>query len=353
MAKKYGLYKRGDIGIWHYQFTVRGKRYRGSTHTQDYGLAEQFAHKTFHDIYLEKNEIRPPKPKSINVNEYLQTYLKFLQANASRHHAYSVERSLVEFVDYLVSNKVQYLHEINVELLEKYKIGQLLKVKKITVKNKVRRINAFMNYALKLKLIKENPAKDLPKINGVLVNKIRFFTSEEIEKIKKAFGDPQYRRFAYMKDFVNVALHTGMRRSELVNLEYEDVDLGSNRIYIRNKEDKNFTTKSYRERIVPLHNNLVSFFSRGKQGFCFLHQGKKYNPKTTTKNFGMLLKRLDINGDAGLHTLRHTFASYLIMNNVDMRTVSEYLGHSTTHVTELYSHLCPKHFNGEIQKLNF
>lgn len=353
MAKKYGLHIRDNSGYWHYDFSIRKKRYRGSTKTTDYNLAEQYAHKTYSDIYLEKHEIKAPEPKSIKVTDYLQMYLKALQYKASRHHAYSVERTLIKFVDFLISNKIQHLHEITVQILEQYKIKELQEVKKITVANKIRRVKAFLSYAVRLELIKDNPAKKLERINGILINKIRFFSHEEIEKIIRAFDDTQYRRFAYMKDFVNVALHTGMRRSELINLEYEDVDLERRQIYIRNKEDKDFTTKSYKERIVPLHNNLIPFFSQSKKGFCFLHKGEKYNPKTATKNFSIMLKRLEINGEAGLHTLRHTFASYLVMSNVDMRTVSEYLGHSTTHVTELYSHLCQKHFNSEIQKLDF
>lgn len=352
MQKRYGLHIRTKAGIWHYRFSIRGKVYRGTTGTSDYVLAEQYAHKVFNDLYLEKHELRPPQPKNILVSDFVQQYLKALQYEASSHHVYSVERTLIEFVGFLTSHNVQFLHEITVQILEQYKIDQMQKVKRITVSNKIRRAKAFLNRAVRLELIKDNPAKKLSRIGGIPKSRIRFFSEEEIIKIMEAFDNPLYQRFAYMKDFVKVALYTGMRRGEITNLEFGDVDLTRKQIYVRNKKD--FTTKSYKDRVIPLHNELMPFFSQGGKGLCFLHENKKYNPKTTTKNFGLLLDRLGIEGEGvGLYTLRHSFASYLIMNGVSMRLVAEYLGHSTTLITELYSHLSPEYIQTEIIKLKF
>lgn len=352
MQNRYGLHQRTKAGIWHYRFTIKGKRYRNSTGTSDYNLAEQYAHKLFNDLYLEKHELRPPQPKSIKVSDFLQQYLRALQYEASNHHVYSVERTLIKFIDFLTSQNIQFLHEITVQVLEQYKIEQFREVKKITVSNKIRRVKAFLNRAVRLELLKDNPAKKLLRIGGIPKSRVRFFSEEEIIKIMEAFDNPLYQRFTYMKDFVKVALYTGMRRGEITNIEFGDVDLTRKQIYVRNKKD--FTTKSYKDRVIPLHDELMPFFSQGGKGLCFLHEGKKYNPKTTTKNFGLLLDRLGIEGEGvGLHTLRHTFASYLIMNGVSMRLAAEYLGHSTTLITELYSHLSPEYIQTEIIKLKF
>jgi len=65
-----------------------------------------------------------------------------------------------------------------------------------------------------------------------------------------------------------------------------------------------------------------------------------------------LLRRAEIAG-ANLHTLRHTFASNLVMGGVDLRTVQELLGHSTIKVTEEYSHLSPDHRSRAVEVLDF
>lgn len=347
--KQFGLYKPHENWTWRYDFRIRGKRYRGSTRTHDYNLAEQFTTKLYSDIYLDRHEIKKIVEET-KIDDFVTRHVLALQADCSPHWTYSSERTLREFADYLKEQGIVNLSGINIEVLEMYKRFQLNCVKKITVMNKLKVVKAMLNRAFKYGIIKDNPVGKLSPVKGIPKNKIRFFSEDELNKITKAFDDPQFQRFHYMKDFVNMALYTGTRRKELTNLEWNDIDVDMGCIHIRNKDG--FTTKSYKERIVPIHPSLLPFLSQRKAGLIFLHLGKKFNDKTTTKNFSILLERLGIEG-AGIHTLRHTFASHLIMAGVNMRTVAEYLGHSTIVITELYSHLSPEYVKNEIKKLQY
>jgi site-specific recombinase XerD len=73
---------------------------------------------------------------------------------------------------------------------------------------------------------------------------------------------------------------------------------------------------------------------------------------TPTTEIMKVYKKAGIQG-TNLHTLRHTFASHLIMKGVDPRTVQEYLGHSSLQITEKYSHLSKSHRRGAINVLSF
>jgi site-specific recombinase XerD len=77
-----------------------------------------------------------------------------------------------------------------------------------------------------------------------------------------------------------------------------------------------------------------------------------YQPNRFLKKLKKISKRAGVK-EVNLHTLRHTFASHLIMKGVDPRTVQEYLGHSSIQVTEKYSHLSKGHKFQAIQVLNF
>lgn len=346
----YGLKLRGRF--WNYDFQVCGRRFRGSTHTHDYRLAEIYTIGKYKEAYLDQTGIKKV-PQEVKVDDFIKRHILALQAEFSSHWTYSSELTLNEFSEFLKSQGVDVLSKITIEVLDTFKIEQLNQWKKITVKNKFKIIKAFLNRAIKYGYLSANPARQIV-INGIHQNKTRFLSKEEIEKVFKALDLPEYKRFAYMKDFLMVALYTGMRRGELVHLCIEDVDLKGKVIYVRNKNG--FSTKSRKERVIPIHDKLLPVFEGIKkerqQGYCFLHMGKRYNDKTTTKNFVIFCERLGIE-DAGIHTLRHTFASYLIMAGVSMRMVAEYMGHSTTRVTELYSHVCDERKNGEIQRLGF
>jgi site-specific recombinase XerD len=77
-----------------------------------------------------------------------------------------------------------------------------------------------------------------------------------------------------------------------------------------------------------------------------------YIPNSYYREIAKIYRKASIE-DANMHTLRHTFASHLIMQGVDPRTVQEYLGHSSIQVTEKYSHLSKSHKRQAIEVLNF
>lgn len=336
------LYKRNKR--WHYRFSFHGKEYRGSTYTETKELANLYAQKIYKELYITKNHIKHP---NIILEDFIKYHLNSQENNLAKMWAYTKKKLLNKFSSFCKEHHIEFLNDINLELLEKYKAGLLKQNKPKTVQNTLGVIQTMLKHAVKLKYIQENPVTQLDAIRGVQKNKQRYLTQNEIKTLLEGSGKH------YFKDLVLVGVYTGMRRGELVNLCFEDVDLNKKIIYVKNKED--FTTKSRKERVLPLHQNLYQFFSdnKNKKGYCFLKDGQLFNLKSLTLNFIRLCNSLNLK-DVSLHTLKHTFISWCLIEGISIFKVAKWAGHSTTHITELYSHLCPEDTTQrDIDKLNF
>lgn len=145
---------------------------------------------------------------------------------------------------------------------------------------------------------------------------------------------------------INVGLTTGLRQGELLALRWEDVDLVMGRLLVRRAVARGVvgTPKSGKSREISLNEKVLAVLKRqrhlrGELVFCddagrMLRKGAcKWPLWSACKRAG--LRRI------GWHTLRHTFASHLVMRRAPLKAVQELLGHSTIEMTMRYSHLSP------------
>jgi integrase len=124
----------------------------------------------------------------------------------------------------------------------------------------------------------------------------------------------------------------------------------------QSKPEFGFHPKSYKTRAIPMCSELRNLLMDMPQARRFVFENGQnrplHRPNTYYKETMKVYKRAGVEG-ANLHTLRHTFASHLIMKGVDPRTVQEYLGHSSLQITEMYSHLSKSHKREAINVLHF
>lgn len=130
-------------------------------------------------------------------------------------------------------------------------------------------------------------------------------------------------------------------------LNWVDVNLDQQVLFVRH-------SKSGKPRHIPLNSTLVELLKRQpKRGLHVFSEedGKplKYNG-AVRKTFDKLVRDLGLT-DFRFHDLRHTFASELAMKSVDIKTISELLGHSSTRMAERYMHLSPSHKRGAVELL--
>ena len=175
-------------------------------------------------------------------------------------------------------------------------------------------------------------AKTLPKV----------LSEEEINKLLdiNLKNDFDYRN----KAMLELMYSSGLRVSELINLNVNDVDLTNSLVRIFGKGSK--------ERIIPLNdyarealNNYISnhrfnLFKKGENNYLFLNN---HGNKMTRQGFFKILKKLalekNIKTELSPHTIRHSFATHLLKHGADLRSIQELLGHSDISATQIYTHI--------------
>src|SRR5262249_44949522 len=198
--------------------------------------------------------------------------------------------------------------------------------------------HAFNIAVTKWKLLRENPLRDVKLPVKVQNERKRFLTSQEIERLLGACP-PHLKRIAL------TALHTGMRKSEIVNLRWEQIYLYQHFLMLTD-------TKNGDGRPVPLNGTMVEMCKEikaeqeqlGQQTpFVFVNPqtGKPYRRDADTAWYNAL-QRAGLS-DVHFHDLRHTTASHLRMQGVDLLTLQELLGHKDGRMTKRYAHANAEH----------
>jgi site-specific recombinase XerD len=208
------------------------------------------------------------------------------------------------------------------------------------------------NYFIKVKLPKRQ------KLAPV------FITSDQLSMICDQIDNE------VIKDTVIFAFHTGMRRDEIVNLRWKNVDLHNNLITVG---DETFTTKGRKQRFIPISDDALEVLGRrktqnvkrtpscilplvkGEKFFEFVfckHDGTKYTGTNISRVFRIACRDAGFNNAIHFHSLRHSFASNLVQKGVPLYTIKELLGHSSISTTEIYSHLNMESLREAIKKLD-
>ncbi len=218
-------------------------------------------------------------------------------------------------------------------MLEKWQSEQLKGNKPATVNRKLTILKHIIKKGTDWGMASEETLKRMRKMEKKVEEntRLRFLPVEECQTLINCYAP-------HLKPIVTVALHTGMRRGEILGLRWEQVDLRHGFILLD-------TTKNGERREIPIDTTLEFLFQDiledAKSEYVFTDKnGKPY--KGIKRSFKTALKEVGIR-DFRFHDLRHTFASHLAMKGVDLKTIQELLGHKSLNMTLRYAHLSPGH----------
>ncbi|USS89632.1 tyrosine recombinase XerC [Fructilactobacillus cliffordii] len=215
-----------------------------------------------------------------------------------------------------------------------------------TVARKVSALSSFYNFLVNNRLSTENPFRYV-QIKRQQPRLPRFFYDQELNKLfATAKQNPKPELAERDTALLEVLYGTGIRVSECVNLTLRQIDLDNNMMLVHGKGNK--------DRYLPFgryaHEAIETFVNHGRQTLMqkthqdhdYLmvdYQGLPLTARGIEYALNQVMKRSGLHSSIHPHMLRHSFATQMLNNGADLRTVQELLGHSNLATTQIYTHV--------------
>ncbi|WP_326512266.1 site-specific integrase [Clostridium intestinale] len=359
----------------------RGKKYRV---TLEYGKdsngkrirkyvtanSKDEAEKIINEFEYNKNKNLLVNPEDISMEEYLEIWL-------SNYVKYSCEITTMSGYINIIKNHINpHLGNIKLQKLQPIQIQQYyvyIMDKKGLSPNTVIKHHALirksLDYALKQQLVYRNVA-DAVSLPKKIKYEAKVYNKDQLKKLLELLEGEK------IELPVNLAAYLGLRREEILGLKWSKINLDEKLMYIHEvrvragknvvtkkpKTDKSMRTLHIPERVYNIllkEKNKQNYFKSilGKDyydnDYVYCHEdGKEFRVNTITDNFRKFLDKNNL-PKIRLHDLRHTFASILYDEGVDLKSISEVLGHSDLATTnKIYTHRFDKTHSKTIDVMN-
>ena len=334
------LYKRGPV--WWMSFTHDGRQFRQSTETEDKVLATRIFDKLKGQIAEGKWFEKQPG-ENYTFGDLMEKYMVEYSAVNKAASSHKRDKSLVNqlrsaFGDY-------YLTEITPAMISDFKVKRRADgVSPRTINYELTTMSHAFNIAIReWGLASENPVMKVRK-DRVSNNIERWLTLEEEKKLLKE--SPKW-----LQDIIVFAIHTGLRQSEILDLKWSQVDMDRRTVTILEQKNRCVDT-------LPLNETVMNVLrDRYKSdvhldGYIFPNtiSARKGN-RLLMKAFYVALKKSGVR-NFRFHDLRHTFATRLIQNGVDLYTVQKLGRWKTVTMVQRYAHHHPESLRAAIEMID-
>lgn len=287
--------------------------------------------------------------------QWLEFKYSLIKASTYARYSRVIQKYIDPMLGTMICNEMEEIHIIHFinELNKKNLKSKTIQDISVIVKSIIKYGNLKGVMKLTLGLI------PCPKVNVV---KMRVLTPDEIKVMENYMQKNQS-----LKNIgVLMSLYTGMRLGEICALTWQDIDLDDHkievtktmqRIYVGSKTQVIIsapkTNTSYRE--IPICEQLYTILNmtNNKNGYLLSGRDKYIEPRNLQRYFNKMMQDLDMK-NVNFHVLRHTFATYCIQCGVDVKSLSEILGHASVNITlNRYVHSSFELKTNQLKKLDF
>ena len=296
------------------------------------------------EAYAQYQSIRPSldRPRTTRLEDLMERILQYARLNYKRGTYDVFKISFKRFIACVGNKPTRFITALDVESFKECLVRD---VTKVTANDYLRSLKTAFNIGHRLNIVESNPFKDckmfrIPHVSPTYLRK------EEFALLLQAIKD---HRFGLLVLF---AALTGMRRGEIVNVRWVDIDMNTRLIHVQNSE--NFTVKAMRSRTIPMNQDVFKLLQSipKESEYVFVDAEKMpYRAGTVTRKFKRLVKSCGLSEKIHLHSLRHSYASWLVQSEIPLAEIQKLLGHSSVVTTQIYAHLEHEHLRNAVEKL--
>ena len=262
---------------------------------------------------------------------FVQRYLNNIKSETHPHYyqikKYSLEHKIVPFF------KDKYLEEITPTEIERYRSLRLEKTKPATVNRDLAYLKHLYNKAIDWEVVVFNPVKKV-KMLRESPGRVRYLSPEEIERLLARCPDT-------IAPVVIIALNTGLRRGEIFNLKWRDIDF-KNRLLTIVKGKNNEAS------VIPINKRVYQALSKMSKNEEYIFSD--LSVRSLQRLFKKSVKQAEIK-EFRFHDLRHTFASYLWIGGENLPVIQKLMRHKSVSMTMRYSHLSRKYLEQAVENI--
>ncbi|GEM_PF-2945460 len=283
----------------------------------------------------------------ISFHEFGIKYLKWVDENLAPKTLENAQRVISHFNKMFTEISV---HELKSLHLEEFKEARKKVVSLTTVNMDIRTLKATLEMAIDWGYIKENPFRRIKTIRQEN-KRTDYLDKDEFERLLFLVEEP------FLKLIFKFAVLTGMRRGEIINLQWKDVDFALKSITIQSSEY--YRVKHGKTRTIPINDEIVQLLHSIKERFdpfvFTLSTGEKIQEDFVTKKFKSYWRMMvgdDDQRKIRFHSLRATFATWMAGEKVQPHIIKEFLGHTYLKTTEAYTRVPTEIMQAAIKKLS-
>ena len=266
-----------------------------------------------------------------------------LEQNRSKKTAEDYKKDVMAFASFLrTREKVLQATSVDIRAFIATMLGER-QSSGVSVRRRLASLRSFFNYLIEHKIRTDNPMLTVrtPKARNSLP---KVLSESEVDRVLHASKPGRHEEITIRNRAILELLYaSGMRRSEVANLEVSQVDLQSKTARIIGKGNK--------ERLIMLNDTArdairayLRIRPRAVDSALFLSQRKTRMSHTQIWNiFNESLKLSGVGKSASVHTLRHSFATHMLEHNADLVTIKELLGHESLATTQIYTNVSQAH----------
>lgn len=286
----------------------------------------------------------------VSVRSLFDCYRRYSETNLTSKTALRYGNVIDRFLEFLKTRpQVIMGKHMSLALMEDFRQHRLHSDRPPKTKSmnfELKALRTIFNYGIKWELLDRNPTHGIRFQKITDAKPLCFLSKEEIERLLKVSDED-------LQDVTKGYVLTGMRKGELEHLTWEDIDFVNELILIRYKPD--WHPKSG-ERDIPMNAEIKAVLlrlSRAKdhQRFVFTRKGKPLFATNFRKRLINAAKRAGIENLTSIHSLRHTFGSWLVRNGVELPVIQKLMGHSDIRTTMIYVHTTTEQHKAAVERL--